>query len=64
VITFSFPGISIWGHLGGLVFGTLATAAMVYAPRERRIPVQAGALAALVAVAVALVAVRYLTFLA
>ncbi len=63
VITFTIPGISVWGHLGGLVFGTLAAAAMVYAPRDRRTPVQVGTVAALVAVTVAVVAARYLTIL-
>lgn len=62
VITFTIPGISIYGHLGGLVFGTLATAAMVYAPQQRRTLVQVGAIAALAAVVIAMVVARYLTF--
>lgn len=43
------PGINIsWqGHLGGLVIGTAATAALVYAPARNRTAVQAGALGAL-----------------
>ncbi|MFT4200422.1 rhomboid family intramembrane serine protease [Gordonia sp. (in: high G+C Gram-positive bacteria)] len=32
VISFSVPGISLYGHLGGLLFGTLATAAALYVP--------------------------------
>ena len=32
VITFLLPGISVAGHLGGLITGALATAALVYAP--------------------------------
>lgn len=55
IITFTIPNISIWGHLGGLAFGTAATAAMVYAPRTRRTLIQAGALAALAVVIVLLV---------
>lgn len=55
VITFLVPGLSLLGHLGGLIFGTLATAAMVYAPAARRVPVQVGAMVALLAVVGALV---------
>ncbi|MGH3980530.1 MAG: rhomboid family intramembrane serine protease [Pseudonocardiaceae bacterium] len=57
VISFAVPGISILGHLGGLVFGTVATAAMVYAPRERRSAVQAGTLVGLLVVIAALLVV-------
>ncbi|UGT40480.1 rhomboid family intramembrane serine protease [Nocardia yamanashiensis] len=32
VITFSVPGISIWGHLGGLLAGTVASAGILYLP--------------------------------
>jgi len=59
-ISFTVPGISLVGHLGGLLFGALATAALVYAPRGRAIAVQVGALMALTVVAVGLVAVRAL----
>ena len=51
VITVSIPGISLLAHLGGLVTGALATAAMVYAPEKRRAQWQA---AAVVVLAVAL----------
>ena len=40
VIAFLIPGISVAGHLGGLVVGAAATAALVYAP-GRRASVQA-----------------------
>ncbi|MFE3026051.1 rhomboid family intramembrane serine protease [Nocardia tengchongensis] len=33
VITFSVPGISVWGHLGGLLAGTVATGGILYLPR-------------------------------
>lgn len=55
VITFVVPGLSLFGHLGGLAFGTAATAAMVYAPAARRVPVQVAAVVALVTVIVGLV---------
>lgn len=32
-ITFAVPGISLWDHLGGLAFGTIAMAVVVYLPR-------------------------------
>ena len=55
LITFVVPALSLLGHLGGLAFGTAATAAMVYAPATRRVPVQVAAAAALIAVIVGLV---------
>lgn len=38
VISLTVPGISLWGHLGGLVAGAAATAALVYAPTGQRTP--------------------------
>ena len=38
VISVTVPGISLWGHLGGLVAGAAATAALVYAPVGQRTP--------------------------
>ena len=35
VISVVIPGISLIGHLGGLVVGAAATAALVYAPPNR-----------------------------
>jgi len=58
VITVSLPNISLLGHLGGLVVGALATAAMVYAPAKNRAYWQGGAVAVLVVALVALVFVR------
>ncbi|MFN2496211.1 MAG: rhomboid family intramembrane serine protease [Pseudonocardiaceae bacterium] len=57
-ISFVVPGISILGHLGGLLFGAMATAGMVYAPPGRRTVVQAGTLVALLVVVVAGVVLR------
>jgi membrane associated rhomboid family serine protease len=47
--------ISWQGHLGGLVTGGLVAAALVYAPRERRNLLQAGAVVTLLVVFVALI---------
>jgi membrane associated rhomboid family serine protease len=57
-ITFLLPGISVAGHLGGLLTGAAATAALVYAPADRRVPVQTGALIGLAVLLVAAVALR------
>ncbi|MGI8309242.1 rhomboid family intramembrane serine protease [Saccharopolyspora hattusasensis] len=56
------PGLSLLGHLGGLVIGVLATGALVYAPRERRTLVQVGALTALLVVLIAVLVTRDLQF--
>lgn len=58
-ISFVVPGLSILGHLGGLVFGAAVTTGMVYAPRERRLAVQTVTVLALLAIVVAGVVLRY-----
>jgi membrane associated rhomboid family serine protease len=52
VFTLTVPGISIAGHLGGLVVGGLVGAGFAYAPKEHRSALQAATVAiALVALA-------------
>jgi membrane associated rhomboid family serine protease len=46
VLTFAIPGISIAGHLGGLVTGAVAGAGLAYAPRQNRALIQAVVLGA------------------
>jgi membrane associated rhomboid family serine protease len=58
VLTFSISGISWQGHLGGLAGGALLTAAIVYAPRQRRPVWQWSAVAALLVIAIVLIVVR------
>jgi membrane associated rhomboid family serine protease len=58
VITFLLPGISAAGHLGGLTVGALATAALVYAPADRRVPVQTAALGGLTLLLLVAIALR------
>ncbi len=58
VLTLTIPGISLLGHLGGLVLGTAATAALIYAPTNRRLVWQYGALVALLVVLLAAMLTR------
>jgi membrane associated rhomboid family serine protease len=53
------PGISLLGHLGGFVVGVLASAALLYAPRDRQLPVQVWALAGLAGLLVGLAVLRW-----
>jgi membrane associated rhomboid family serine protease len=65
VLTFSIPGISKLGHIGGFVTGILAAVAIGGLPRSRtRVPtrLQAGGLGALLAVIVLVVALRTVTW--
>lgn len=57
VISVVIPGISLIGHLGGLVVGAGATAALVYAPARNRTAVQAAVLGGLTLLLLALIAV-------
>ncbi|MQY23039.1 rhomboid family intramembrane serine protease [Nocardia macrotermitis] len=40
IISISVPGISLWGHLGGLAAGTLATVGLLYGPQWVRVRTQ------------------------
>ena len=60
-ITFLLPGISVAGHLGGLVTGAIATAALVYAPAQRRGPVQVGAFVGIAVLLLAAIVLRMIT---
>jgi membrane associated rhomboid family serine protease len=57
-LSVALPGISLLGHLGGLVVGFAATAALLYAPASRRNAWQAGVLVALFVVLMALLVTR------
>ena len=54
-MTFSIPGISWQGHVGGLVTGAVVAVAYVYAPRANRTLVQVGATVGLLILFAALV---------
>ncbi|GEL16409.1 rhomboid family intramembrane serine protease [Pseudonocardia asaccharolytica] len=56
VISVVLPGVSLIGHLGGLVVGAAATAALVYAPARNRVPAQIGALVGLTILVLAAIA--------
>ncbi|SCE82658.1 rhomboid family intramembrane serine protease [Micromonospora chokoriensis] len=58
VFTLTVPGISIPGHLGGLVVGALMALVLAYAPRGRRTLVQVVGAAVILLVLVGLVLVR------
>lgn len=58
VITFTVPGISWQGHLGGLVTGALVALAYLNAPRAQRTLVQAGFSAGLLALFLVLISWR------
>jgi membrane associated rhomboid family serine protease len=54
VLTFTIPGISIAGHLGGLVTGAIAGAGLAYAPRQNRALIQSLVLGATFACLIAI----------
>ncbi len=58
VFTFTVSGISIAGHLGGLVTGALVALAMAYAPQARRVLFSSGSVVAILVVLAVLTVVR------
>jgi membrane associated rhomboid family serine protease len=58
VISFALPAIAWQAHVGGLVTGSLLTAAYAYAPRQQRALVQIGATVAIIALLVIAVVTR------
>jgi len=58
VLTLLVPGISVAGHLGGLVTGGLVALGLAYAPRQYRNAFQAAALAAVLVALLVLVVAR------
>lgn len=64
VISFVIPGISVLGHLGGLVTGVVVTAGLLYGPGRSRPPVGVGLAGLVAAVLVVLVGVRVATLAA
>ncbi|WP_435206798.1 rhomboid family intramembrane serine protease [Micromonospora sp. bgisy143] len=58
VFTLTVPGISIPGHLGGLVFGAAIALVLAYAPPARRTPVQVAGTAVILLILLALVIFR------
>ncbi|MCE6997054.1 rhomboid family intramembrane serine protease [Saccharothrix sp. S26] len=58
VLSFTLPGISLLGHIGGLVIGAALTAGLVYAPAAKRNNYQVAAVAAAVVLLVVLAVVR------
>jgi membrane associated rhomboid family serine protease len=61
-LTFVIPGISIAGHIGGLLIGTIVGAGLAYAPRDRRTAVQVSVFVGTAAVLVVLTAMRVLLY--
>ncbi len=58
VLTFSIPGISWQGHIGGLITGALVGAAFVYAPRTSRPATQAAVTVVVLVLFAALIMMR------
>ncbi len=58
IFTFTVPGISVAGHLGGLVVGALMALVLAYAPRMRRTAFQTAGGAILLVALLGLVLVR------
>ena len=55
-LSIAIPGISLYGHIGGMLTGAAVTAAIVYAPRERQTLWQSGGVIAVVMLLLVLMA--------
>jgi membrane associated rhomboid family serine protease len=64
IFTFAIPGISVYGHLGGLVVGGLVAVVIAYAPAARRSQFQALGCAIVGALLIAAAVARTFTLLA
>lgn len=64
IFTLTVPGISVAGHLGGLVTGALAAVGLAYAPREHRTAIQVATIAGISLLLVVLTLVRTATLTA
>lgn len=58
IFSFTVSGISIAGHIGGLVTGALLALGIAYAPRKYRIPVQVGTFVVVLAALAVMVVLR------
>jgi membrane associated rhomboid family serine protease len=58
IFTLTVPGISVAGHLGGLVTGALVALGLAYAPRQQRTAVQVAAIGGMAVLLVVLTLVR------
>ena len=58
IFTLTVPGISVAGHLGGLLTGGVAALGLAYAPRQHRTLVQVGTVAGLAVLLVVLTLAR------
>jgi membrane associated rhomboid family serine protease len=58
IFTLTVPGISVAGHLGGLVTGALVALGLAYAPQKQRTAVQVGTIAGVAVLLIVLTLVR------
>ena len=57
-LSIAVPGISLYGHMGGMITGAAVTAVIVYAPRERQTLWQTGGVAGVVMLLLVIMAAR------
>jgi membrane associated rhomboid family serine protease len=64
VFTFAISGLSVPGHLGGLIVGALVATVLAYAPAKRRTMIQAVGCGAIAVVLLVLAILRTTSLLA